>query len=66
MRGGLVQADDATALADVVRDPVRFCLGLLRQDLWPLQEAILRTIAPAPGCREGMPRLREDVRRRRR
>jgi phage terminase large subunit len=45
MRSGLAQADDAAALAGVVRDPVRFCHGLLRQDLWPLQEAILRAVA---------------------
>ena len=44
MRSALAQADDATALAGVIRDPVRFCRGLLRQDLWPLQEAILRAI----------------------
>jgi hypothetical protein len=45
MRSVLTPADDATALAGVIRDPVRFCRGLLRQDLWPLQEAILRAIA---------------------
>jgi phage terminase large subunit len=45
MRSVLGQADDATALADVIRDPVRFCRGLLRQDLWPLQEDILRAVA---------------------
>ena len=32
-------AHDATALAGVVRDPVRFCHGLRRQDPWPLEEA---------------------------
>src|SRR5262249_62090619 len=32
----------------VVRDPVRFCHGLLRQDLWPLQESILRSVASRP------------------
>ena len=45
MRSAPPPADDATALAGVVRDPVRFCRGLLRQDLWPLQEAILRAVA---------------------
>jgi phage terminase large subunit len=45
MPSALAQADDAAALAGVVRDPVRFCHGLLRQDLWPLQEAILRAVA---------------------
>ena len=45
MPSALAQADDAAALAGVVRDPVRFCCGLLRQDLWPLQEAILRAVA---------------------
>jgi len=45
MPSALSQADDAAALAGVVRDPVRFCHGLLRQDLWPLQEAILRAVA---------------------
>jgi hypothetical protein len=45
MRSALAQADDATAFAGVVRDPVRFCRGLLRQDLWPLQEDILRAVA---------------------
>src|SRR5262249_49345300 len=45
MRSALSQADDAAALAGVVRDPVRFCHGLLRQDLSPLQQAILRAVA---------------------
>jgi hypothetical protein len=45
MRSALAQPDDATALAEIVRDPVRFCRGLLRQDLWPLQEDILRAVA---------------------
>ena len=36
MPSALAQTDDAAALAGVVRDPVRFCHGLLRQDLWPL------------------------------
>jgi phage terminase large subunit len=45
MPSASAQADDAAALAGVVRDPVRFCHGLLRQDLWPLQEAILRAVA---------------------
>ena len=48
MPSALAQADDAAALAGVVRDPVRFCHGLLRQDLWPLQEAILRSVASRP------------------
>src|SRR4029453_7727148 len=45
MPRALAQADDAAALAGVVRDPVRFCHGLLRPDLWPLQESILRAVA---------------------
>jgi phage terminase large subunit len=45
MPNALAQANEAAALADVIRDPVRFCHGLLRQDLWPLQEAILRAVA---------------------
>ena len=48
MPSALAQADDAASLAGVVRDPVRFCRGLLRQDLWPLQEAILRSVATRP------------------
>jgi phage terminase large subunit len=48
MPSALAQADDAAALAGVVRDPVRFCHGLLRQDLWPLQESILRSVASRP------------------
>jgi phage terminase large subunit len=48
MRSARAPADDATALASVIRDPVRFCRGLLRQDLWPLQEAILRAVASRP------------------
>src|SRR5262245_13425479 len=45
MRSAPPPADDATALAGVVRDPVRFCRGLLRHDLWPLQEDILQAVA---------------------
>src|SRR5262249_55615694 len=45
MRSALAPTDDATALAGVVRDPVRFCHGLLRQDLWPLQKVILGAVA---------------------
>jgi phage terminase large subunit len=48
MPSALAQTDDAAALAGVVRDPVRFCNGLLRQDLWPLQESILRSVASRP------------------
>src|SRR5262249_4043629 len=49
MPSALAGADDAAALAAVVRDPVRFCHGLLRQELWPLQEAILPAVAgPSP------------------
>jgi len=48
MPSAVAQADDATALASVVRDPVKFCRGLLRQDLWPLQESILRSVANRP------------------
>jgi phage terminase large subunit len=48
MRSAVAQADEATALAEVVRDPVRFCRGLLCQDLWALQEAILRAVASRP------------------
>jgi hypothetical protein len=48
MRSVLAPAVDATALAGIVRDPIRFCRGLLRQDLWPLQEAILRAVASRP------------------
>jgi phage terminase large subunit len=45
MPSALAPPDDAAALAGVVRDPVRFCHGLLRQDLWPLQQSILRSVA---------------------
>jgi hypothetical protein len=48
MPSALAQTDDAAALAGVVCDPVRFCNGLLRQDLWPLQESILRSVASRP------------------
>jgi hypothetical protein len=48
MLSALAAADDATALAGVVRDPVQFCHGLLRQDLWPLQKAILHAVASRP------------------
>jgi hypothetical protein len=48
MRSALAEADEASALAGVVCDPVQFCHGLLRQDLWPLQQAILRAVASRP------------------
>src|SRR5262245_54720524 len=48
MPNALATADDAAALADVVCDPVRFCRGLLCQDLWALQEDILRAVATLP------------------
>jgi phage terminase large subunit len=41
-------SNDDGALAAVIHDPVRFCRGLLRQDLWPVQEAILRSVATRP------------------
>src|SRR5690349_4262701 len=46
-------AMDDTTLVDsvlepVVRDPVRFVRGLLRQDLWELQAEILRSVAQNP------------------
>ena len=48
MQSALPQDNDAANLATVVRDPVRFCRGLLRQDLWPIQEAILHSVATRP------------------
>ena len=45
MRKRPVEADGTLALAEVVRDPVRFARGLLRLDVWPVQEAILRAVA---------------------
>src|SRR5262245_64801885 len=45
MPNALATADDAAALADVVCDPVRFCRGFLCQDLWALEEDILRAVA---------------------
>jgi hypothetical protein len=48
MRSALPQADDATILAGVVCDPVRFSHGLLRQNLWPLQTAILHAVTSRP------------------
>ena len=38
----------ATDLAAVVRDPARFARGILQSDVWPLQEAILRSVAANP------------------
>ena len=40
-----VSAPGADEFAAVVRDPVRFCRALLRQDVWPVQEAILRALS---------------------
>ena len=41
----LLNPDQAEALASVVRDPARFTRALLGHDLWPVQEAILRSVA---------------------
>jgi len=38
-----VSAPGADEFAAVVRDPVRFCRALLRQDVWPVQEASVDT-----------------------
>ena len=40
-----VSAPGADEFAAVIRDPVRFCRALLRQDVWSMQEAILRALA---------------------
>src|SRR5438093_9601045 len=38
-------AESPSDLAEIIKDPVRFCRGLLCYDLWPAQEAILRSVA---------------------
>lgn len=45
MSGGADPRMHAAELAAVVRDPVRFCRTVLREDLWPVQEDILRALA---------------------
>src|SRR5437016_6492136 len=40
-----VSAPGADEFAAVVRDPVRFCRALLRQDVWPVQERILQALS---------------------
>ena len=40
-----VSAPGADEFAAVIRDPVRFCRALLRQDVWSRQEAILRALS---------------------
>ena len=35
-------------LAYLCADPVRFAIGILRHDVWPLQARILRAVATAP------------------
>ena len=37
--------DHAQSLRNVILDPVRFTRGCLRQDIWPTQAAILRSLA---------------------
>src|SRR5437016_1578445 len=40
-----VSAPGADQFAAVIRDPVRFCRALLRQDVWPVQERILQALS---------------------